>query len=59
MILLYRILTLLIYPFLFVFVYYRKFIKKEDKKRFKEKILISNFNVDRKKNINLIWFHLC
>ena len=57
MILLYRILTLLIYPFLFVFVYYRKFIKKEDKKRFKEKILISNFNVDRKKNINLIWFH--
>ena len=57
MILLYNFLTTLLYPFLFIFLYYRKIIKKEDAKRFKEKILISHFNVKRQDNDNLIWFH--
>ena len=57
MILAYRIFTTLIYPLLFIFLYYRKILKKEDSKRYKEKILISNFNVTRKKNCKLIWFH--
>ncbi len=57
MILLYRILTTLIYPLLFIFIYCRKILKKEDAIRFKEKILISHFNVSRKKNSKLIWFH--
>ena len=57
MILIYRILTTLIYPFLFVFIYCRKILKKEDSVRFKEKILISCFNVIRKKDSKLIWFH--
>jgi len=57
MILIYRILTTLIYPLLFVFIYYRKILKKEDSIRFKEKILISHFNVRRKKDSKLIWFH--
>ena len=57
MILTYRILTTLIYPLLFIFIYYRKILKKEDSIRFKEKILISHFNVSRKKDSKLIWFH--
>ena len=57
MILLYNFLTTLLYPLLFIFLYYRKIIKKEDAKRFKEKILVSHFNVKRQNNYNLIWFH--
>ena len=57
MIPLYNFLTTLLYPFLFIFLYYRKIIKKEDAKRFREKILISHFNVKRQNNYNLIWFH--
>ena len=57
MILLYRILTILIYPLLFIFLYYRKIIKKEHKTRYKEKIFSSHFNITRKKNTRLIWFH--
>jgi 3-deoxy-D-manno-octulosonic-acid transferase len=57
MILAYRILTILIYPFLFIFLYYRKILKKEDPIRFREKILVSHFNVSRNENLKLIWFH--
>jgi 3-deoxy-D-manno-octulosonic-acid transferase len=57
MILAYRVLTTLIYPLLFIFTYYRKILKKEDPKRYKEKILISHFNIKRKTNSKLIWFH--
>ena len=56
MILAYRILTTLIYPFLFIFLYCRKIVKKEDPIRFREKILASHFNVNRKENSKLIWF---
>tara|TARA_B100001057_G_scaffold496600_1_gene598496 strand:- start:1959 stop:3230 length:1272 start_codon:yes stop_codon:yes gene_type:complete len=57
MILLYRILTILVYPLLFIFLYYRKIIKKEDPIKFKEKILPSCFKVERKARSKLIWFH--
>lgn len=57
MILAYRILTSLLYPFLFIFIYYRKILKKEDSKRFKEKILVSHFNASKKEGCKLIWFH--
>ena len=57
MILLYRVLTILIYPFLIIFTYYRKTIKKEDPIRFKEKILSSHFKVKRNESSKLIWFH--
>ncbi len=53
----YRILTLILYPFLFLFLFYRILIKKEDPKRFKEKILSSHFNIKKKNNSKLIWFH--
>ena len=57
MILVYRIFTTILYPFLLIFLYYRKILKKEDQKRFKEKVLISHFNVVKKDNEKLIWFH--
>ena len=57
MILIYRVLTNLIYPFLFILIYLRKILKKEDSKRYKEKILISHFNVNKKQDSKLIWFH--
>ena len=57
MIIFYRVLTHLIYPFLFILVFFRVFLKKEDPKRYKEKILISHFNVKRNFEKKLIWFH--
>ncbi len=57
MIFLYRIITNLIYPFLFFILFIRIFLKKEDPKRYKEKILISRFNIKRNYEQQLIWFH--
>jgi 3-deoxy-D-manno-octulosonic-acid transferase len=57
MILAYRVLTTLLYPFLFLFIYYRKIFNKEDPVRYKEKILVSHFNVKKKNKSKLIWFH--
>ena len=47
----YRFLTQILYPFLIIFTYCRKFINKEHPERYKEKILPTYFNV--KKGINL------
>ncbi len=57
MILLYRVFTNILYPFLFIFIFYRLLSKKEDPKRFKEKILVKYFNIKKGKNSRLIWFH--
>ncbi len=57
MILAYRVLTTLLYPFLFLFIYYRKILNKEDPVRYKEKILVSHFNIKKKNKSKLIWFH--
>ncbi len=57
MILTYKIFTTILYPFLFILLYFRRLQKKEDSKRFKEKILVSNFNVKNKGKSELIWFH--
>ncbi len=56
MILLYRVLTTLIYPLLLIYIFIRKLKKKEDPIRYKEKIFISHFNIVRKET-KLIWFH--
>ena len=45
MIIVYKIITTILYPFLFLFLFLRKLKKKEDPKRFKEKILVSHFNI--------------
>ncbi len=57
MILFYRIITNIIYPVLIIFIFFRKLINKEDKKRYIEKIFASKFNVLRNKNSKLVWFH--
>ena len=57
MIIIYRVLTFLLYPLLVLVIILRKFINKEDKFRYREKIFSSSFNINRKKNSFLIWFH--
>ncbi len=57
MILFYRVLTNFLYPFLFLLVLIRIFLKKEDPKRFKEKILVNYFDIKKSKNLKLLWFH--
>ena len=57
MILLYRIFTTCLYPFLILLILLRKILKKEHVIRYKEKIYPTNFNVVRNKNSKLIWFH--
>ncbi len=57
MISIYRFLTTIIYPFLVIFIILRIFLNKEDSSRYKEKIFFSHFNVSRKTNTKLIWFH--
>jgi 3-deoxy-D-manno-octulosonic-acid transferase len=57
MIVAYRILTIILYPLLFLYLYSRKIIKKEDRLRYKEKILPSYFNIKEKNGSVLIWFH--
>lgn len=57
MLFLYKILTTILYPFLVIFILFRKLKKKEHPTRYKEKIFSSSFNIKRKKNTKLIWFH--
>mgnify|MGYP000256229903 CR=1 FL=1 len=57
MTLIYRALTTVFYPFFIAIILLRKFIGKEDPTRYKEKILHTHFNVVRKKNLKLVWFH--
>ncbi len=53
---LYSFFTFFFYPVFVVLIFLRKFINKEDRKRYKEKLFSSNFNV-KKNNNKLIWFH--
>ena len=57
MILFYRIISTIIYPFLILITIFRIFLKKEHNIRFKEKIFPKYFNVTKKERSNLIWFH--
>ncbi len=57
MILSYRVFTIILYPFLLIFIYFRKIIKKEDPHRYKEKIFVSHFKPSKKDKFKLIWFH--
>ena len=57
MILLYKVLITLLYPFLIIVIYVRKLLNKEDAYRFKEKIFFSNFNFFNKNKSKLVWFH--
>jgi len=51
---LYRTLTILFFPVLILIVFIRKLFGKEDSKRYKEKIFVTNNDLDKN---NTIWFH--
>ena len=57
MLFLYRLIINTLYPFIFVTIYIRMLIGKEDINRFKEKIYPSFFNAKKSINKKLIWFH--
>ncbi len=50
----YKVLTVVLYPFLIILIYLRTFIGKEDPNRFKEKLFFQKKEVAANK---LIWFH--
>ena len=54
MLFLYKILTLVLYPFLIILIFFRRFLGKEDLNRFKEKIFFQKKEIISDK---LIWFH--
>ncbi len=58
MILAYRVISTIIFPFLIIFVYLRKLLKKEDPIRYKEKIFPSTFLNKFEGKKKLIWFHV-
>ena len=57
MLIAYRILTFLLYPFLCLIIFVRIFLKKENIIRYKEKIFSSSFNLKKSEDKKLIWFH--
>ena len=57
MTLLYRALTFITYPLLVVLIFLRVFFKKEDPKRYKEKILPIYYKIINRDKKKLIWFH--
>ena len=57
MVLVYSFLTTILYPVLIGMIFLRTYINKEHKIRYKEKIFSSSFNIKRKNNTKLIWFH--
>ena len=54
----YRFFLNLFYPLIIAFIYFRIFLNKEDKNRFKEKLFASSFNTIRNYKKKLIWFHV-
>ena len=57
MILLYRLISILLYPFLVVLIFLRRLLNKEDNIRFKEKIFPSSFSNNFNDKKKIIWFH--
>ena len=57
MVLIYRALSNILFPVFTLIIYLRKILKKEDRYRYREKIFPKYFNITRKDNAKLIWFH--
>ena len=57
MLLIYRYLINILFPFIIILIFIRTKFNKEDKDRYKEKLFFSSFNVTKNKNKRLIWFH--
>ena len=57
MLLIYRYLINIFFPLIIIIIFFRTWFNKEDKKRFKEKLFSSSFNITKNHNKKLIWFH--
>ena len=57
MLLIYRSILNVLFPFIILIIYIRTYFNKEDKVRFKEKIFSTSFNIKRNYKKKLIWFH--
>jgi 3-deoxy-D-manno-octulosonic-acid transferase len=57
MLFLYKFLSVFLYPIITIVIILRKFLKKEDPVRFKEKIFYNSFSPRKNKLDKLIWFH--
>ncbi len=57
MLLIYRYLTNIFFPLIVILIFFRTWFNKEDKKRFKEKLFSSSFNIIKNHKKKLIWFH--
>lgn len=57
MVFIYRALSNILFPVFTLVIYLRKILKKEDRYRYREKIFPKYFNITRKDNAKLIWFH--
>ena len=53
----YRYLTYFLFPIFIIAIYFRSFINKEDRVRYREKIFSSHFKAHTIKKKKLIWFH--
>ena len=58
MILIYRFIINAFFPLIVIIIFFRTWYKKEDKKRFKEKIFSTSLNVVKNYKKKLIWFHV-
>ena len=57
MLLIYRYLINIFFPLIIIIIFFRTWLNKEDKNRFKEKLFSSSFNIIKNHNKKLIWFH--
>ncbi len=53
----YRYVTYSLYPIFIILIYFRSFLNKEDRTRFKEKIFSAHFKSRKNKDKKLVWFH--
>ena len=57
MLLIYRHLINILFPFIVILTFIRTKLNKEDKIRYKEKLFTTSFKVKKKSKKKLIWFH--
>ena len=57
MIFFYRLITILLYPIFILIIFLRKLKKKEHPEKYKEKLFINHFKINRNENKKLLWFH--
>ncbi len=57
MLFIYRYLINIFFPIIIIIIFFRRWLNKEHKIRFKEKLFSSGFNVKKSYNKKLVWLH--